>query len=368
MKNILVPRLMDGANHNPQNSNAKSLISRWAGGGMEFLTCRYGEPDIKIAEQTNVSMSKLWRWRFWRVSLFLQYQRNCDLVFYPGVEPADDLGWRFRDLTGRKVPIVATLEGLVGGSDRAAIYSAWAGHQVNCQHVDEKILARIDRLLNRADHVVAISPFLARMGERLYGEKFSCLPLGVDLTIFYPSGIVKSGRVKVIGAGRLYDNKRPEIFLNLAKLFPEADFIWFGDGELRSQLIEQIAASNLKNVEFPGAISPIELACAFRKADLFVLPSLSEGVPKVSQEAAACGLPVILFGFYEAPSVIHNHNGFVVWDDAELFDAVAQLVCDRNLLATMGNASAEMSKEWDWNMVAQQWLEKVCQFSTAQLN
>jgi SAM-dependent methyltransferase len=61
----------------------------------------------------------------------------------------------------------------------------------------------------------------------------------------------------------------------------------------------------------------------------------------------------------EAHSVIHNYNGFVVWNDDELLDAVEKLTADRDLLSRMGKASAEMAKDWDWDKVAPQWLNKI---------
>ena len=53
--------------------------------------------------------------------------------FIRGGDWFEDWGRRLRRLTGRRVPMVATLEGLLGGADREREYSEWAKHPVYCQ-------------------------------------------------------------------------------------------------------------------------------------------------------------------------------------------------------------------------------------------
>jgi glycosyltransferase involved in cell wall biosynthesis len=86
---------------------------------------------------------------------------------------------------------------------------------------------------------------------------------------------------------------------------------------------------------------------------------MAEGVPKVSQEAAACGLPVILFGFYEAPSVVDGENGYVVWSDEEMATRLEQLLSDKDLRTRLGARGAVMAREWNWDILALKWERKV---------
>ena len=360
-KVILIPRVMDADKHAPQTSNAKNLVARFNYDFFKVNTFHCDEPLKDVQNNPSIRLIKLWPWRFWRLSAGLAYQGNIDAIFYPGGDVGDDLGWRFRDITRRRVPIIATLEGLVGNSAREVEYSGWAGHPVYCQHVDDKVLERLDRLYERADHVIAISPFLAEMGRRRYGNKFSVIPLGIDSAVFYPpSNQKKTGRVRVVSAGTFQPNKRPELFLELARRHPEVDFIWYGKGDKeREALMAKGAYLGIQNLEFPGGLPPEQLAEALRQADLFVMPSRSEGVPKVTQEAAACGLPVVLFGYYEAHSVVNGENGYVVWNDEQFFEQVARLVNDRDKMKQMGRKGAEMAKEWGWDQVARQWEGKL---------
>src|SRR4029078_3488052 len=101
----------------------------------------------------------------------------------------------------------------------------------------------------------------------------------------------------------------------------------------------------LRNLDFPGGRLPGALADEFRSSSFFVLPSYAEGVPKVTQEAAACGLPIVLHGFYEAPTVIHKLNGFGAWSDEEMIEQVGSFIRDPDRCRQMGLHGAAMAKE-----------------------
>ena len=358
-KRIFVAQLVDAAINNPQVLNARALLSRFSNHDIEWIVPHYGEPDPVLLNRENIQLVRLWRRRFWQWHKFLLYQYQIDAIFYPGAYWFDDLAMQLRKICGRKVPAIATLEGLIGDEERENLYSQRVGHPVYCQRIEPKLLQRVDRVLREADHVIAISPFLAKMAKNICDDKFSILPLGIDGNIFHPIGRSCPARFTVVGAGRMYDNKRPQLFLKMARQWPEVEFIWFGDGELRHSLLEEIAGAGLTNVSFPGAIPNRQIAEEFRRSSLFVLPSHSEGVPKVTQEAAACGLPVINFGFYEAPSVVDGENGYVVWNDDELFARVGELIADPEKARTMGARGAEMAKGWEWDLVVRQWEAKL---------
>lgn len=177
--------------------------------------------------------------------------------------------------------------------------------------------------------------------------------------MFVRSGWNRRTRPRVIGAGTVGPRKRPQLFIKLARIFPQADFVWYGEGELRASLQAEAAHGGLSNIEFPGAVDPEVLAREFTASDIFILPSLAEGVPKVTQEAAAAGLAQIIFGFYEAPTVRDGVNGFVVWNDDELVPRLGQMLKDPDMVAKMGRAGVEMATAWSWDIVAPQWEQRI---------
>lgn len=357
---ILVPRLVDRENCNAQVLNTRALLARFSSEDANWIGAHYGEPDAGVLRNVRVRLVRLWRGRLQHLRMGLLYLHPADALFYTGREAVDDVGMRWRKRLYPRRLIIATLEGLAGTEASEKQFSEWAGHPVYCQRVDNKSMDRVNRILSIADHIVAISPFLAEMGRRRYGEKFSVLPLGVDTATFFPAEVNRSGnstaRKRVVSAGSFQARKRPEMFLELARRHPEADFFWYGDGgDGRAAFERQAVELGITNLFLPGALCQHDLAEAFRAADIFVMPSISEGVPKVTQEAAACGLPVVLFGFYRSPSVIDGENGYVVWDDDQLFRRVQELLCDSERAQEMGGRGADLAKSWDWNSLAPQW-------------
>ena len=83
-----------------------------------------------------------------------------------------------------------------------------------------------------------------------------------------------------------------EAFGQIAGELPEAELDVWGYGELQTQLEDQVRAMSLgQRVRFRGpAANPAEV---MRDMDVFVLSSISEGLPLVILEAMAAGLPIV---------------------------------------------------------------------------
>ncbi|HTC04166.1 MAG TPA: glycosyltransferase [Xanthobacteraceae bacterium] len=353
---IIVPRLVDVDNINAQNLSARSLLSSFTRENCKWHCACYGKPDPAVSANPTVTVTRLAPWRAWPWHLALFYQQSADAIFYPGLEWYDRIGLQWRDRTRRSIPIIATLEGLVGGSEREEQLSRIAGHPVYCHRVSQQTSDTVDYVLQRADHIIAISPFLAKAARALYGDKCSVLPLGVDLAMYTPGSRPKSDQTKkVVSVGNVRRHKRPEVFLDLAQRFSDAQFCWIGDGDRRSELIAAAAQRGLQNLRFPGRLTHAQKAEELRTADVFVMPSHSEGVPKVTQEAAASGIPCIVFGYYEPPSVIDGQNGYLVWSDGELEQRLGELLENPGLCADMGGRGRDMARAWDWSVVAPLW-------------
>jgi len=364
---ILVPRLVDSGNTNAQNLNAKAMLARFRDPRISWHAFHYNAPDPGVAANPRIILHRLWRRHLWPWHILSHYLRRYDAVFYPGNEWFDARAMSIRHVIGRREPVIATMEGIPGDSAREALLAAEIGHSLFCDPKPPHLIESFDAARRRSDHIIAISPFLGKVADALYGKGHSLLPLGIE-PHFLRTDATQGGRPVIVSVGRVQGSKRPEVFFTLAARFPDADFVWYGDGPSRAALIEKQKAGGLSNLSFPGALPPESLAGKLREASLFVLPSHSEGVPKASQEAAACGLPLILFGFYEPPSVRHGENGYLVSDDDELATRVGELLNDPAKRQDMGVCSRRLAEDWNWDRLAPLWQAHVLSLIRGGLN
>lgn len=181
---------------------------------------------------------------------------------------------------------------------------------------------------------------------------------GIDQAQFQPVGSLHPAmldlpRPILLNVGRVSPEKNLEAFLDLD--FPGSKVV-VGDGpaleSLRSRYPEAI---------FLGALAGDELASAYRAADCFVFPSLTDTFGLVVIEALACGLPVAGFPV-QGPVDILGRAGRGIADDfparvgalsADLREAVAiALGADRQ-------AAAVFAQQFTWAKATDQFLAAI---------
>jgi glycosyltransferase involved in cell wall biosynthesis len=218
-----------------------------------------------------------------------------------------------------------------------------------------------------SDALVFVSNANMDEGRRLglgAPSKHRLIRSGVALADFPPSGVDR-GRVKaaagigmhkplILSIGNLKPQKNPEDFVRLAKRVlgsrPDARFLFVGDGELRTRCEALILKENIHGkVLFPGwRRDTAELLAA---ADVFVLTSLWEGLPRSLVEAMRTGLPAVCYDVDGVRDLLQEGvNGYlaVPGDVGALAARVDELLGDDALRRRMGEqAKASVGDEYD---------------------
>lgn len=128
----------------------------------------------------------------------------------------------------------------------------------------------------------------------------------------------------------------------------------------------RVAGPALVDVQLPlfegptylGQVPRSQIQQEFRRADVFVLPTLAEGMALVHLEAMACGIPVITTP--HCGSVVRDGlEGFIVpiRDSQALADRIATLLGDRDLRRRMGAAARARAREFSWSRYGERLLE-----------
>ncbi len=207
----------------------------------------------------------------------------------------------------------------------------------------------------RVDGVVAISQCIAGLliAAGVDGKKLRLIPEGVDIHQFSDASIAPrlsqcTAGVTVIGSVGILEERKGHVFLLKAAARLKARGVRLryriaGAGSLRQQLERNAASLGLKDdVEFLGFVH--DTAAFLAGIDLFVMPSLFEGLGVAALEAMAAGKPVIasrVGGLVE--SVIDDETGLLIapGDDAQLADAIEKLYREPARAVALGRQGRE---------------------------
>ena len=191
-----------------------------------------------------------------------------------------------------------------------------------------------------ADGVIAVSRDLANSIALLGVDsgKVRVVYDGVDSDVFRPGdgetaraslGFSSITEPILLYVGNLLHVKGVDVLLSsIAKLVASGtpvQLYLIGDGVLRSQLECQSATLGIADrVHFVGSIDHHCLPVWYHAADLFVLPSRSEGIPNVLLEASACGLRWIASNVGGISEIVTRGRGMLVApeNDAELTEGI----------------------------------------------
>lgn len=191
---------------------------------------------------------------------------------------------------------------------------------------------------------------------------------GVDVKYFTPERkIADTGScVNILFVSRLIERKGLHFLIpHLRKIESEVmekcgrsiELVVVGDGPYRNvleNLVHETGAQNL--VRFMGGKNKNELRKYYQQADIFVFPSMWEGMPNVVLEAMACGLPIVMTPC-EGSRELVTDNGIITTVE-DLSDNLVKLCTDSRLRASMGrNSIRNVERDFRWESIGERYLE-----------
>jgi glycosyltransferase involved in cell wall biosynthesis len=246
-----------------------------------------------------------------------------------------------------------------------AVYGAWAARRAGVAHLctmhgSRYYAARLRRRIalrvavELSGSMVTVSQALGRHLSRdlwIPACRLVTIPNGARLTPVAQSSLrdeLKLGRADfvAVAVGNLYPVKGHGFLLEalalLAERFPRLHVAIAGRGELEGPLLARALALRVGDrFHLLGLRSDIGNLLA--GADLFVLPSLSEGLPLALLEAMLATRPIVATTVGEVPTVLNGGRAGVLvppGDAAALAGAVADLLCDPARARRLGAAAA----------------------------
>lgn len=207
--------------------------------------------------------------------------------------------------------------------------------------------------LNSANKIIAVSEDLAgRIRKMGINNNIMVLRNAVDISRFKPRKNVElrqeygiaDDEILILFIGHLEPFKGVFELINafneVSKLHSKTKLMLVGEGQQKQEVHKEISRFHLDDsVIFTGKVSPETIEKYYQMADIFTLPSYTEGLPLVVIEAMACGLPVVVSTVGGIPELIEdNVNGYLIppKNYEKLSEKLSSLVADRKLRKKFG--------------------------------
>jgi len=241
-------------------------------------------------------------------------------------------------------PLVATCHNWLAGGAALATYNF------------------LDRMaLKQFDTVCAVSPPIAEklLSLGLRRERVTVIPNGIDVHAFDPGSraggeAAQADAKQVLGIVARLDLQKGFDYLlravaSLRGVFPALRLLIVGEGPDRTAIEEMVRRYDLGEV-VTLAGQQTDMPAVYAGIDIFVLPSLNEGLPMTLLEAMAAGKPVVASRVGAISTVIKDQEtGLLIAaaDEAALTQALRRLLADPELRLRLGrNARAHVEQNF----------------------
>lgn len=233
----------------------------------------------------------------------------------------------------------------------------------------------INRMLSHiTDKIVAVSEEVKKdiiRYDKIEPSKVVVLPNGIDVERFNPKGnfadirkefSIKEGALVVGFVGRIVPAKGLQYLIDSIPYvkgeFKNIKLLVIGEGSIVARLHEQAKEKKVyDSIIFTGRRRDIPdiLSCI----DIFVMPSIAEGLPNALLEAMAMGKPIVATEVGGIPEVMKNGvNGLLVppRDPIALATAMKGLIGNDRLAAQMGYAARDLVLDkFSMRAITQKW-------------
>jgi glycosyltransferase involved in cell wall biosynthesis len=212
-----------------------------------------------------------------------------------------------------------------------------------------------------AHEVIAVAPTLAEQLKRRFPkrrEAIHCIPNGAPHLpddedtdeVLRRFGLTPKGYV--LAVGRLVPEKGFDTLIRAFRRSRTARLLVIVGSDIHdSRYSAALRAEADERVRFLGGQPRTVLRRLYEQADLFVLPSLHEGLPISALEAASCGTPMLLSDIMPNRDLgLESRNYFRAGDEAGL------AACLASKGKAFGCDAAALRQTFDWDRIAEQTL------------
>lgn len=241
---------------------------------------------------------------------------------------------------------------------KTSYITSWHGSDINlAPHHNKEAFALIKDVIEKASMNLFVSKALLKTSDKITTQGNKQVLYTGPADHFYPYSSSQRNEIKekygaknkkVIGfIGNFVPVKNievlPKIYKEISRHNDQIVFWVIGDGPLEKELRDGLHTVQA-NYKMFGKLAPDEVPELLNGMDFLLLPSLNEGLPRVTLEALACQVPVVGSNVGGIPEVIGEENVFDLDDD---------FVCNiaQRILEIIENeeSAPDLPEEFSWD-------------------
>jgi len=216
-------------------------------------------------------------------------------------------------------------------------------------------------IFKNSDSVISLGGRLTEILEKNVPAKVKIfeIPNAVNIPDFLPKPKYKTNVVNAFFLSRFAHNKGIDILfeaiekLNSEGLADKFHFRLGGKGPLYDFYLKK---NKCKNIELLGFVKDEDVNSLFEASDLFVFPTLYEGMPTVVLEAMSYGLPIIVSDVGATKVIVNHKNGKIIEaGSVESLVAALKWFCNLNeekIIELSNSSILKVKQNYTWDIVA----------------
>ncbi len=200
---------------------------------------------------------------------------------------------------------------------------------------------------------------LLQLKYNLDAETTAYIPNGVEPRFFVPRLYDNAGPLKLLYAGTWLDQRGifyvREALERLTQQLPGVTMTFAGCGCAPEVIAKFFGEKLAPSVVVLPVVPSGEMQKLYQSHDIFLFPSLMEGLPSVLLEAMASGMPVITTETCGMPDVVEDgFNGVLIppADARAIEHAVLKLAASPELRQQLGEAAQQSMRRYTWERAA----------------
>lgn len=201
------------------------------------------------------------------------------------------------------------------------------------------------------------------MSLGLSRNKIAVIHNGINTDFFTPKENGKNNN-SLLWIGRFTPKKGCEYLIDAFKLlkirYPHLKLLMVGRGPNRDRIIKKIKENNMTDsITIKDFIPNNEIQKVYRESDVFVLPSLEEGVPRTILEAMACSVPIVCSNLPQLVNIVED-CGFLVpkGDPKAIAEKVSEILSQKKVAKELGeNGRKKVIENYSWKDTVEKTIE-----------